>query len=1471
MFDGFTDPTAVWFRETFEAPTPVQTRGWSSIAAGNHSLLLAPTGSGKTLAAFLYAIDRLSHEERAPDESEGVRVLYVSPLKALVYDVERNLHVPLIGIERVAARLGAKVVIPRVDVRTGDTSAKARRGQLRQPAEIFVTTPESLYLVLGSQARETLRSVHTVIVDEVHALAPTKRGAHLALSLERLCRITDREPQRIGLSATAQPLAEVARFLGGDREVEVIDTTEPPRLDVQVVVPVADMTRPQVTPIEIPKELEAHAEASASEHGIWPAVYPKLVELIRAHRSTIVFVNSRGLCERLAQQLNETAGEDLVRAHHGSLAHGQRKEIEEALKEGRLAAIVATSSLELGIDMGAVDLVVMVESPGAVSRGLQRIGRAGHQVGEVSIGRIFPKHRGDLLEATVVVKRMTEGAIEPLAVPQNPLDVLAQQIVAMVAVEPMKISEVETLVKKTSSYRDLPRDGLVSVLDMLSGRYPSNDFADLRPRIVWDRESDVLTARAGSKILAAVNAGTIPDRGLYGVHLGPEGPRVGELDEEMVHETIPGQTFMLGASTWRVEEITRDRVIVSPAPGEPGKLPFWHGDGPGRPLELGRAIGEFTRKLVAMDDGEARAWLVDEYKLDPFAANNLIHYVAEQKQTTGTVPTDRAITIERFRDELGDWRICILTPFGARVHAPWALALQNRLSSQAGFDVQAMWSDDGIVMTIADGEEPPALKLLLPEPEELEDAIVHELARSALFAAQFRENAARALLLPRRTPKARTPLWAQRLRSQKLLGVAQNFPSFPIVIETYRACLKDVFDLPALDALLRAINRREIKVDEVETPSASPFSRSLVFAYVAAYLYEGDSPLAERKAQALALDRKLLRELLGQEELRELLDAAVIDEVEEELQRLAPERRARHVDAVHDLLRWVGDLTDEEAAARIDGDAAKMLDDLRRSRRAFRLRVHGRNAWVAAEDVALYRDALGAQPPPGVPGAFLDLQPNALEVLVLRYARTHGPFETTDVVARLGLVRGAADAALANLEAQSKLIRGEFKPGVRTGTIEWCETEVLRQIKRRTLAKLRNEVAPVDRVALARFLPAWHGIGEASIGGNRLEEAIAQLEGLPLSYDELENVILPARVRGFRPEDLDDLGASGWLVWVGHSPLGREDGKIALYRRERVSRYVEPPSVETVPFPLDDRHHAVLAHLERRGASFYAELAAALSKFPDSEVLEALWDLAFAGFVTNDTFRALRSLSNRKAIAKRPRSKTKPGAGGRWSLVSGLLFDAPSPTERAHARALLLLDRHGIVTREVSALENLPGGFGPTYKVLKVMEESGKVRRGYFIDGLGGAQFAYPGAVDRLRGLRQDPETPEVRVISAVDPANPYGWLLPWPDCAGAEGESTRGPKRIAGASVVLVNGRPVLFSDRNGKRLRTFAGNGGDDLLLGARALGEVARRSRGKLLRVEEIDDEPARTSRHLATFKAASFTADHRALLLDASGTS
>lgn len=1464
--DPFCEPVQRWFDASFPGPTEVQRRGWPRIANGEHALLLAPTGSGKTLAAFLASLDRLVRRPLEPseEEGEGYGVVYVSPLKALVVDIERNLRAPLVGIANAASRAGRALRPVRVDVRTGDTSQKERQAMARKPGDVLVTTPESLYLLLGSNARDNLRHVHTVILDEIHVMAATKRGVHLALSLERLAAIQEGpEPQRIGLSATQRPLEEVARYLGGDREVSIVDTSEPPNLALRIVVPVADMERPvAVEPAPSGGEgqrqevgswsLEEHGEEEEDAqppagtpkgvaHGMWPVIYPRLLELIRAHRSTLVFTNSRLLCERMAQRLNELAGEELVKAHHGSISHHQRGIVEEELKAGKLPAIVATSSLELGIDMGAIDLVVLVESPSSVASGLQRIGRAGHGVGQRSEGRIFPKYRADLVEAAVVADHMEHGLVESTRVPRNCLDVLAQQLVAAVSMDEWSVGDLQALVRRAYSFHDLSDAAFAAVLDMLSGRYPSEEFAELSPRITWDRATDALTPRKGARMLAVLNGGTIADRGLYTVYMVGDGPRLGELDEEMVYESRKGDRIILGASTWRVEEIKRDRVLVSPAPGEPGRLPFWRGQRPGRPVELGRSIGAFLRQVR---DGE----LPQEHVLDDHAVTNLQAYVAEQVEATGAVPTDRQIVVESFRDELGDWRVCILSPLGSKVMAPWGLALEAQYGEASGHDAQALWTDDGVCLRFPDVEELPDLDDLFPDPEEVEELVTRQLAGSALFSSHFRENAARALLLPKRRPRGRSPLWQQRLKAQSLQGVAMRYPAFPIVLETYRECLQEVFDLPALIELLTQVRDRRVSVRYVETRRPSPFARNLVFAYVAAFMYEGDVPLAERKAQALTLDRELLRDLLGQEELRELLDPDVAVALEAELQRTDPSRHARSADALHDMLRRLGELSEEELRRRCEVEPADWLRELELARRVVPVRVGGIERYVAVEDVALYRDGLGVVLPPGLPQAFLEPQEQAVERLLARWARTHGPFDARHVARRWGLGIAVVDSLLGALVRSGKVVKG----GLTGARDEWCDAQVLRRLRQRTLAKLRNEVAPVEAPVYARFALAWQGVsGPPAMG---LRSVLDQLQGAALPVSQLDT-LLGRRVKGYRPDQLDQAGAMGEVVWIGRGSVGARDGRVALYRRDRVHLLLDPPEAPEGFFEGAEgaMRRALLDHLEQRGASFVTSLCAAagtdgMAKVAD--VVSALWELAWAGLVTNDTFQPLRQLK-----AKRKGRGMVPGAGGRWSAVSELLLMPANDTEKALARASMLLDRYGVASGSAARAEGLKGGFSAVYPVLRSMEESGKVRRGWFVDGIDGAQFSLPGAVDRLRSHRDRGEE-EVVVIPATDPANPYGAVLSWPASEGT-------PKRALGAEVVLVGGEAVLYVEKGGKSWSVL-GEPEEGVAMAA-VRGWVAQHPRPSRIEVQRIDGGPTRGHPWSAWLGACGFADAYKGFVL------
>ncbi len=1518
---SFSPATRAWFTGAFVAPTAAQAGAWSAVARGKHALVVAPTGSGKTLAAFLWALDGLASAPPPAERTHRCRVLYISPLKALAVDVERNLRGPLSGISQAARRLGLPEPSVEVAMRTGDTPADERRRFATRPPDILITTPESLFLLLTSRAREQLAGVHTVIVDEVHAVAATKRGAHLALSLERLDSLLDKPAQRIGLSATVRPIDEIARYLGGAAEVEVVAPPSAKSVELSVVVPVEDMRelgRPT-------GEFEGPAAGAEPRTSIWPHVEERIVDLVQAHRSTIVFANSRRLAERLTQRLNEIAFEReageplpstvdppaqvmaqsgasrgvpeiLARAHHGSVSKEQRAIIEDELKTGRLRAVVATSSLELGIDMGAVDLVIQVESPPSVASGMQRVGRAGHQVGAVSRGVVFPKHRGDLVQTAVVVERMALGAIEAIRVPRNPLDVLAQHIVSMVALDDWAVDDLLTLVRRAAPFATLPQSSYDAVLDMLSGRYPSDEFAELRPRLVWDRVGGMLTGRPGAQRLAVTSGGTIPDRGLFGVFLvgekaaGSKGGRVGELDEEMVYESRVGDVFTLGSSSWRIEEITHDRVLVSPAPGQPGRLPFWKGDSLGRPLELGRAMGAYLRELGRLDEGAARARLA-KGGLDEWAAGNLLTYLADQRAATGHLPDDRTIVVERFRDELGDWRLCVHSPFGAQVHAPWALAVAARLRERFGVDVQAMHADDGIVLRLPDVEDlegagsgvGSAVAATLLEPAEVDALVTAEVGGSALFAARFRECAARALLLPRRDPGRRSPLWQQRQRSAQLLSVASEYASFPILLETMRECLQDVFDVPGLIELMTDIESRRVRVVEVETSEPSPFARSLLFGYVAQFLYEGDSPLAERRAAALALDSTLLAELLGQADLRELLDPGAVETVEAELQRLTPERRARDAEGVADLLRMLGPLTTAEALER--GADAHWLADLEAARRAIRVRVAGEEHWAAIEDAGRLRDALGTPLPVGVPEAFTEGVRDPLGDLVARYARTHGPFVAAAVATRFGLGQAVAAQALARLAAAGRVVAGEFRPGG-TGA-EWCDNEVLRRLRRLSIARLRQEIEPVEPVALARFLPAWQHIGSGGLRGvDGVLRVVEQLAGAAVPASALERLVLPARVIGYSPAMLDELCAAGEVLWAGHGSLPGDDGWVSLHLPDTAALLLPAADETAAPTPL---HEQLLGALGDGHALFFRQLSDRVGATDDPALVAAIWDLVWAGRLTNDTLAPLRVLiggrgSHRaKPAAPRPRyTRARGGAGlgrpsmptrsgpptvaGRWSLLPAAAAD---PTRRAQAAAEALLDRHGVLTRGAVVAERTPGGFAAAYRMLTAFEDAGRCRRGYFVEGLGAAQFAVAGAVDRLRAYAPGaaPTTParsgQALVLAATDPANPYGAALPWPD-RGGEAASGHRAGRKAGALVVLVDGTLVLYVERGGKTLLTWD-SGDANLQAAVDALALAVREGALGRLTVQRADGEEVLSSPLGRALEAAGFHATPRGLRL------
>jgi ATP-dependent Lhr-like helicase len=1437
-----------WFSGVFHTPTRAQELGWPAIARGDWTLIFAPTGSGKTLTAFLWALDRLMFAPRPPKERR-CRVVYISPLKALAVDVERNLRAPLTGIANLASERGEPFELPSIAIRSGDTPQADRARFLRDPADILITTPESIYLMLTSNVRDMLRGVETIIVDEVHALVPNKRGAHLALSLERLSRLADKEPQRIGLSATQNPLEEVARYLGSRRRdaaepagadasaplpVTIINTGEKKQLSLHVEVPVEEMAKlNEYSRDEVPSG-PAGQSVRAS---IWPAIHPRLLELIRAHRSTLIFVNSRRLAERLAGALNELAGEVLVQAHHGSIARAQRIEIEDNLKSGRLPALVATSSLELGIDMGAIDLVIQIEAPPSIASGMQRIGRASHQVGTISEGIIFPKFRGDLLACAAVTEAMHRGAIEPTRYPRNPLDVLAQQLVAMVAVEPWHADELFAFVRQTASFSELARTSFDGVLDMLSGLYPSDEFAELRPRITWDRITNVLTPRPGAKRVAITSGGTIPDRGLFGVFLAGgekmQSARVGELDEEMVFESRVGETFLLGASTWRIEEITHDRVLVTPAPGEPGKMPFWRADSAERTVPFGEAIGALVREVGAMTPEAAVTRLTTKHDLGTMAAKNFLQYLDDQHAATGAVPDDRTIVIERVLDDLGDWRVCVLTPFGGRIHAPWAMAVTAKVRNELQINVETMWSDDGFIVRFPDTDAAPRAELVIPDADEVEQLVVRQLGASSMFAAKFREAAARALLLPRYRPDRRTPLWQQRKRAYDLLQVASRFGSFPIILETYREVLRDVFDVPALVATMKKIQQRTIRVVVADTEKPSPFAGSLLFRYVANFIYDGDAPLAERRAQALAIDQAQLRELLGEPELRELLDADALHQLEIELQHLDDRHKAKSIDALHDLLLRLGDLSLDEIAARSLVDAKAATRELVKARRIVEIQVAREKRFIAIEDASRYRDALGAPLPAGLADRYLEPVADPTGDLVLRFARTHGPFTPSDAARRYGLGVAVVTMALERFVERGRLIEGEFRPG---GTQrEWVEAEVLRSIRQRSLSKLRKEVEPVDTAAYTRLITAWQLVTKKRRGLEGLLEVIEALQGAALPASIFESEILAARIDGYKPSDLDTLSAAGEIVWTGVEPIGERDGRIALYLTDHLPLLHAPVETE-----LSDLEQRIVDHLRATGASFFAQIQDALGGFAN-DVVDALWNLVWRGVITNDTFHALRAYTRPKKAPRtqgfRSRRIAPPSTQGRWSLLPP---PRGSATERASAIAHQLLARYGIIVREAASVGSVSGGFSAIYPVLKAMEDSGRIRRGYFVAGFGATQFGSAGALDLLRSNREEPDEPETVMLAATDPANPYGALLKWP---------APGLMRVAGASVILVNGLLGAYIGRGEKQLSVFLPE--DEPMRGtvareiARMLASLVTNGSRRAMLISEINDAPASKS--------------------------
>lgn len=1445
----FAPATTSWFGRTYGAPTEAQLETWAAIRQGHHVVVSAPTGSGKTLAAFLWSIDQLLHTPPPEDPARACRVLYISPLKALAADIERNLATPLAGIRHEDPNLPQL----RVGVRTADTPASERRRFGTKPPDIFITTPESLFLVLNSAARTGLAGVELVIVDEIHALVSTKRGAHLAVSLSRLDEMLNTPAQRIGLSATAGYLKDTTRFLTGadsERPFTIVAPHMPKHFDITVSVPVADMT--QLGPAGAGGE--ASTGGRTPEPSIWPHVERSVADLIERHQSTIVFTNSRRGAERLTARLNEEwagrHGPDLprpggtnpagliglsgaavgappvlARAHHGSMSHVERRLTEEELKAGRLPAVVATSSLELGIDMGAVDLVVQVGAPPTVASAVQRIGRAGHQVGAPSTGVIFPTHRGDLLAAWVVAERARSGWVEDNFMLTNPLDVLAQQIIAMCAGTTWHRAHLARVIRRASPFVSLGEESLNAVLDMVSGRFPSEDFAGLKARVVWDRTADTLTGRPGAAMLVNTSGGTIPDRGLYPVYLTDEaaadtrtGKRVGELDEEMVFESRAGDVITLGSTSWLIESIDNQRVLVSPAPGVPGRLPFWTGDTQGRPYDLGNYLGIRVRELAdALDGGEFNYDALAG--LDDLARRNLTDYLREQLDATGVLPDNNTIVVEHFRDELGDWRVVIHSLFGNRVNAPWALLIAAERQILHVEDIKPMSADDGIVFRWPTGDQDRVRRQdIVFELKYVYQQVARHLARSALFASRFRQAAARALVLPRMRPGERQPLWLQRHRAAQLFGAASQFPNFPVVAEAMRECLHDDYDIDALCELMAAIKLGHVRIVEVFTPRPSPFAASLLFGYTGQFLYEGDLPLAERRAAALAIDPALLAELLGtaeQVDPADLLDEDVVAAVDAELTGLT--HPARSAEQLADVLARHGPLTDAELAERAEPAWPTWRDELVAAHRAFQVPGPAGDLTASAEDGWLLREGLPAPsaPPTGTQRAL------PRRDLIVRHLATRAVTTAAEIASRFGWPELEVADILHDLVEAEVAVQGRLTR--HAAAREFCAADTMRTLRRRSLAALRAQIEPVSHAQYAAFLPRRQHIGQLR-GTAGLLQAVADLAGVLLPPAVWESLILPARVTNYAPHLLDEVIGSGQVVWT------MMNGEVALHPRATAALTVIAPCQEIT----DELELAVLGLLGAGGGHFVDDLAERLAE-PVQSVKDALDRLAATGHVTNDSFDPVRRVVRSRRAKPKGRVRPRPllgsmyatDPGGRWSLT-------PRPSaDQARQLAFAttaVLDRYGLITRTIAARAGVK--FDAIYRYLVQAEERGQMQRGYFVAELGAAQFSTTAAVEDMRADHGN----TVHVLAAIDPANPYGAIIPWPKST-AELSAVRRDDAV----IVLVGGELVLYLHSGARTLLRFSS---DAHLLARAASGLADVLSRGVLRRtaISKIDGEAA-----------------------------
>ena len=1463
LHDGFQNlhPTlALWFKTTFGHPTPAQQLGWQSIQNGQSTLIFAPTGSGKTLAAFVACLD---HLWRTPKLMPGVRILYISPLKALNEDVSRNLEFPLSGVEELSRTLGNELPHLTIGVRSGDTPSSERQKMVRKPPDILITTPESLHLLLTSQARKTLQSVSYVIVDEIHALCSTKRGVFLSLLLERLEALNPQGFLRIGLSATQRPLEEVARYLGGGRRVKdeaghdhyeprfvhIVDTGQKKDLDLQVISP--------------------FSEAISTQTGsVWPDIERLLFDYIRGHRSTIIFANNRRVVERLTAHLNELAetselkGEnwlEFAKSHHGSLNLAERRQTEESLKRGELAAVVATASLELGIDMGAVDLVCQVESPGSISRGLQRVGRAGHFVGRTSRGRLIAKTPGDLLESAALCSQMKQGLVERLRVPTNCLDVLAQQVAACVAMDTWSVNDLFDLVRQAYSYRDLPASAFESVLKMLSGRFPADSFRDLRARLSWDRVHNRLAALPGTAKLALLGGGTIPETGQYPVYLGEGGPRLGELDEEFVLERRVGETFVLGTATWRIEAIEPLKVVVGRAEGRSSLMPFWRGEDSPRTAELGEAVAAVSREIAErIDDPTLADWLVEECNLDFDAAESLIGYFTRQLRAAGAVPDANTVLVETFLDPAGELGLAILTPFGGRLHHPLKLALQGRLRERFGIESAILHADDGILIRIPNTTEPP-LNVLASLTPDIADALIRdEIGESALFGLRFRQNAGRSLLMPRPDPSKRTPLWLQRLRARDLLQVVRHFPDFPVVVETHRECLNDDLDLARLREFLGKIQDGSIRVVERSGERPSPFASELIFRFEHKFLYEWDDPKrAKSGASGSDVDDSLLNEILDAETHARWLDPNAIGRVENRLRGVG--HPPRSAEEMAETLRQFGDL----APSELFGPMAVFLGELESQERAKQIRLEGTLEplrWISSEESEMYETAFAVKEPTP-----------ELDGILARYFRTHALVGLVELRQRYPIDLGVAIESIERLTTPAGLVRLQSVDGD-GGDDVWVDSRNLTEIRRLSIALKRKESVAVAPEVFADFLVRHQGAhpiaqreGQAAVG-----LVLEQLQGFAATADAWETLILPARVANYRPEWLDDELAELGYIWRAGS-TGQSEPKIAFANRD-----LPYASIATKDAPeMPEESAKILGVLEKTGAAYLADLAR-ISGLEPTKTRSALDDLTRRGLVSNDRFEPLRTgskerhrnfseVSSRSLAAKPGIGRYRPGlrnrggrfVEGRWFHIDPI--DSGDRPEDLLAWSAVLLERYGVLTREMAALEPWAPAWKDLLACLSRAEMRGEVRRGFFVEGLSGIQFANAETAEELARLatRESSRKDVPVLISTLDPANLYGSGAPF-DIHLLAGGTAR-LSRSFNNDLVLMGGRPVLIIESAGKKLTGMASASEDELKAAVALLPKLAKPSR-RVIKVESYNEVAALASPAAPWLAEAGFVRDH-----------